>query len=141
MPDAFGENSYLGKVVNINSAVSSRTGSGFATNTSGVSSPSYGGGDDGGRSMLEMKVNRLESDMVEVKASLKTLEGTVHSVDKNMGIALDKLNRISEDLSKKASTEHVDHKITQAKLTLICAVVPLIAAAVGVVKLIEYFSN
>lgn len=141
MPDAVGKNSHEGNVVNIKPGKESRSGSGFAPKALGVSSVIYGGGDGGGGSMLEMKVNRLESDMVEVKASLKTLEGTVHSVDKNMGIALEKLTRISEDLSKKASTEHVDHKITQAKLTLICAVVPLIAAAVGVVKLIEYFSN
>lgn len=89
MPDAFGKNSYSGNVVDINSGESSRTGSGFVTNTSGVSSPSYGGGDGGGGSMLQMKVNKLESDMVEVKSSLKSIEGAVQSVERRITDKID----------------------------------------------------
>ncbi|EPP4975968.1 hypothetical protein PTQ57_27555 [Klebsiella pasteurii] len=105
------------------------------------SSPSYPhtydhGGGSGGNGMeqrlavLESKVSRIESDVTELKV-------TVAVVDKNTAVILERLDSIKESLSKKPTSDAVDKKIAEAKVSQIIwtigSVLTIVSVASGIV--------
>lgn len=99
----------------------------------------YGGGNGGGDGMLEARVAKLESDVSYIRRDVDELRTDVKSVNKNMIVALERLDSIKENLSKKPSTDAVDKKITDAKLAVLLGVPGIIAIGTGIYKLIQHF--
>lgn len=94
------------------------------------------GGGSGGNGMeqrlavLEAKVSRIESDVTELK-------GTVAVVDKNTAVILERLDSIKDSLSKKPTSDAVDKKIAEAKVSQIIwtigSVLAIVSIASGIV--------
>lgn len=89
------------------------------------------GGGSGGSGMeqrlaiLEVKVSRIESDVTELK-------GTVAIVDKNTAVILERLDSIKESLSKKPTSDAVDKKIAEAKVSQIIWTIGSVLAIVSI---------
>ncbi|EPC6248955.1 hypothetical protein ACR0X0_002478 [Klebsiella pneumoniae] len=92
--------------------------------------PSYGGGNGGGSmeqrlAILEAKVSRIETDVTELK-------GTVSVVDKNTAVILERLDGIKDSLAKKPTSDAVDKKIAEAKVSQIIWTIGSVLAIVSV---------
>ncbi|WP_254245580.1 hypothetical protein [Klebsiella michiganensis] len=98
--------------------------------------PQHGHGGSGGGEMeqrlaiLEAKVSHIESDVTELK-------NTVAVVDKNTAVILERLDGIKESLAKKPSSDSVDKKIAEAKVSQIIwtigSVLTIVSIASGIV--------
>lgn len=91
---------------------------------------SYGGGNGGGSveqrlAILEAKVSRIETDVTELK-------GTVSVVDKNTAVILERLDGIKDSLAKKPTSDAVDKKIAEAKVSQIIWTIGSVLAIVSV---------
>lgn len=92
--------------------------------------PLYGGGNGGGGmeqrlAVLEAKVSRIETDVNELKS-------TVAVVDKNTAVILERLDGIKESLAKKPTSDAVDKKIAEAKVSQIIWTIGSVLAIVSV---------
>ncbi|EOL9362765.1 hypothetical protein ACNAAH_000340 [Escherichia coli] len=97
---------------------------------------SYGDDGNGGGGMeqrlavLEVKVTHIMSDVAELK-------GTVREVDKNTAVILERLDGIKDSLAKKPSSDAVDKKIAEAKVSQIIwtigSVLAIVSIASGIV--------
>ncbi|HFD3005534.1 hypothetical protein ACQ9EW_04810 [Klebsiella pneumoniae] len=90
-----------------------------------------GGGDMEQRlAVLEAKASHIESDVTELK-------NTVAVVDKNTAVILERLDGIKESLAKKPSSDAVDKKIAEAKVSQIIwtigSVLAIVSIASGIV--------
>ena len=98
----------------------------------------YPGDNDGGN-MFESRVVKLESDVKYIRRDVDELKADVKSIDRNMVTVLEKLDSIKESLAKKPSTDTVDKKISEAKLSILLGVPALIAVGSAAYKLITHF--
>ncbi|AJA97806.1 TPA: hypothetical protein RRE97_005044 [Klebsiella pneumoniae] len=80
--------------------------------------------------VLEAKVSRIESDVAELK-------GSVAVVDKNTAVILERLDSIKDSLAKKPTSDLVDKKIAEAKVSQIIwtigSVLAIVSIASGIV--------
>ena len=97
------------------------------------------GGNGGGGDMLEARVAKLEADVGYIRRDVDELRTDVKSISNNMIVALERLESIKENLSKKPSTDTVDKKITNAKLAVLLGVPGIIAIGTGISKLIQHY--
>lgn len=95
------------------------------------------GGDGGGGGMIEARVAKLESDINYIRRDVDEIKADVKSVSQNMTIVLERLESIKESLNKKPSTDVVDKKISDAKLSQIIwtigSVLTLISVSTGII--------
>ncbi|WP_227637291.1 hypothetical protein [Klebsiella michiganensis] len=84
-----------------------------------------GGGMDHRLAVLEAKVAHIESDVSELKS-------TVAVVDKNTAVILERLDGIKESLAKKPTSDSVDKKIAEAKVSQIIWTIGSVLAIVSV---------
>ncbi|HBV9688860.1 TPA: hypothetical protein MEA38_005381 [Klebsiella variicola] len=75
--------------------------------------------------ILEAKVSRIETDVTELK-------GTVSVVDKNTAVILERLDGIKDSLAKKPTSDAVDKKIAEAKVSQIIWTIGSVLAIVSV---------
>ncbi|MBL0775060.1 hypothetical protein JK332_25225 [Klebsiella michiganensis] len=75
--------------------------------------------------VLEAKVAHIESDVSELKS-------TVAVVDKNTAVILERLDGIKESLAKKPTSDSVDKKIAEAKVSQIIWTIGSVLAIVSV---------
>jgi len=111
----------------------------------GFNSDVHGGGDDGDGggdmerrlAVLETEVAHIKNDLSDLKKSVSAIENTANSIDKNMAVVLEKLGNISENLSKKPSSDAVDKKIAEAKIAQIIwtigSVLTIVSIASGII--------
>ncbi|MDE1571809.1 MULTISPECIES: hypothetical protein [Klebsiella pneumoniae complex] len=89
-----------------------------------------GGGMEQRLAVLEAKVSRIESDVAELK-------GSVAVVDKNTAVILERLDSIKDSLAKKPTSDLVDKKIAEAKVSQIIwtigSVLAIVSIASGIV--------
>lgn len=89
-----------------------------------------GGGMEQRLAVLEAKVSHIESHVTELK-------NTVAVVDKNTAVILERLDGIKESLAKKPSSDAVDKKIAEAKVSQIIwtigSVLTIVSIASGIV--------
>ena len=97
------------------------------------------GGDGGGGYMLEARVAKLESDVSYIRRDVDELRVDVKTISQNMSIAIERLDNIRTALDKKPSTDTVDKKITDAKLSILLGVPTIIAIGTGIYKLVQHY--
>ncbi|WP_227650715.1 hypothetical protein [Klebsiella pneumoniae] len=97
------------------------------------------GGDGGGGSMLEARVAKLESDVGYIRRDVDELRIDVKTISQNMAIAIERLDNIRISLDKKPSTDTVDKKITDAKLSILLGVPTIIAIGTGIYKVVQHY--
>ncbi|HFP9395711.1 TPA: hypothetical protein ACHOZE_004408 [Raoultella ornithinolytica] len=87
--------------------------------------------------VLEAEMAHLKSDVSDLKKLTSSIESTVNSVDKNIAIVMVKLDSIDDSLSKKPSSDAVDKKIAEAKVSqiiwTIASVLAIVSIASGIV--------
>lgn len=96
-------------------------------------------GDGGGGGNMEARVAKLESDVGYIRRDVDELKGDVKLMSQNMTIALERLESIKESLSKKPSSDAVDKKISDAKLTVLLGVPTIIAIGTAIYKAIQHY--
>lgn len=101
--------------------------------------PTYGSGGGGGNDMLEARVAKLEADIGYIRRDVDELRSDVKSVSQNMTIVLERLESIKDSLNKKPSTDSVDKKITDAKLSVLLGVPAIIAAGTALYKIVQHY--
>ncbi|WP_233443219.1 hypothetical protein [Enterobacter asburiae] len=99
----------------------------------------YGGGNGGGNGMLEARVAKLESDVGYIRRDVDELRADVRLINQNMTVALERLEAIRLSLDKKPSTDIVEKKIADAKLTILLGVPAIIAIGTGLYKYLQYY--
>lgn len=100
---------------------------------------SYDSGGGGGGYMLEARVAKLESDVSYIRRDVDELRVDVKTISQNMSIAIERLDNIRTALDKKPSTDTVDKKITDAKLSILLGVPTIIAIGTGIYKLVQHY--
>lgn len=104
-----------------------------------LSSPhtSFSDGNDGGNGMLEARVAKLEADVGYIRRDVDELRSDVKSVSQNMILVLERLDGIKESLEKKPSSDAVDKKISDAKVSQIIwtigSVLTVVSIASGII--------
>ncbi|WP_232487477.1 hypothetical protein [Pectobacterium parmentieri] len=81
---------------------------------------------------LEADSSHIKTGVSDLKKSVSSIEATVNSIDKNMAVIMVKLDGITNDLSKKPSTDAVDKKISDAKLSQIIWTISSVLAIVSI---------
>lgn len=106
----------------------------------------HGGGGDGGGSVIEARVAKLEADVEHIKTDVSELkmtmlkvEGTVSSIDKNLAVLIEKISGLKESVDKKPSSDAMDKKISDAKLSILLGVPAIIAIGTATYKLAMHF--
>ncbi|MDU1029336.1 MAG: hypothetical protein E7A50_07565 [Clostridiales bacterium] len=96
-----------------------------------------GDGNGGGGNMLEEKVAKLESDVGYIRRDVDELKMDLKSISSNMTTALERLSSIKESLANKPSSDAVDKKIAEAKVSQIIwtigSVLTIVSIASGIV--------
>lgn len=98
----------------------------------------HGGGNGGGGDM-QSRVAKLESDVSFIRRDVDELKTDIKSIDRNMTIALEKLNAIKESIANKPSTDAVEKRISEAKLAILLGVPAIIAIGTAIYKAITHF--
>lgn len=105
-----------------------------------------GGGGGGGGDMLEPRVAKLEADVEHIKADVSELKlsmskvgDTVGSIDKNLAVLIEKFSGLKESVDKKPSSDAMDKKISDAKLSILLGVPAIIAIGTAAYKLAMHF--
>lgn len=106
----------------------------------------HGGGGDGGASMIEVRVAKLEADVEHIKTDVSELkltmlkvEGTVGSIDKNLAVLIEKFTGLQESVDKKPSSDAMDKKISDAKLSITLGGTAIIGIGTAAYKLAMHF--
>lgn len=106
----------------------------------------HGGGGDGGDGMIEARVAKLESDVEHIKADVSELkltmlkvEGTVGSIDKSLAVLVEKFSGLKESVDKKPSSDSMDKKISDAKLSILLGVPAIIAIGTAAYKVAAHY--
>ncbi len=89
--------------------------------------------------MLEARVAKLESDVGYIRRDVDELRIDVKTISQNMAIAIERLDNIRISLDKKPSTDTVDKKITDAKLSILLGVPTIIAIGTGIYKVVQHY--
>lgn len=97
------------------------------------------GGGGGGGNMLEARVAKLEADVSYIRRDVDELRVDVKTISQNMTIAIERLDYIRTALDKKPSTDTVDKKITDAKLSILLGVPTIIAIGTGIYKVVQHY--
>lgn len=105
-----------------------------------------GGGGGSGGDMLEPRVAKLEADVAHIKADVSELKlsmskvgDTVGSIDKNLAVLIEKFSGLKESVDKKPSSDAMDKKISDAKLSILLGVPAIIAIGTATYKLAMHF--
>ncbi|WP_313017911.1 hypothetical protein [Atlantibacter hermannii] len=110
-----------------------------SSNSSDTSENSSDGGDNMEKrlAILENEVAHIKGEVSELKSTANAVSLTVNSIDKNMAVALERLEFIKDSLAKKPNTDTVDRKISEAKVSqiiwTIASFFTLISIASGII--------
>lgn len=101
--------------------------------------PNHNAFSEGGGNMLEARVAKLEADVSYIRRDVDELRVDVKTISQNMTIAIERLDYIRTALDKKPSTDTVDKKITDAKLSILLGVPTIIAIGTGIYKVVQHY--
>lgn len=100
---------------------------------------SFSDGNGGGGGMIEVRVAKLESDVGYIRRDIDELRADVKAITQNIAISLERLDTIRTSLDKKPSTDTVDKKISDAKLSVLLGVPAIIAIGTGIYKIAQHY--
>ncbi|HBR6834661.1 TPA: hypothetical protein L9193_003360 [Klebsiella aerogenes] len=89
--------------------------------------------------MIEVRVAKLESDVGYIRRDIDELRADVKAITQNIAISLERLDTIRTSLDKKPSTDTVDKKISDAKLSVLLGVPAIIAIGTGIYKIAQHY--
>ena len=92
---------------------------------------------NGGGNGMDQRMAVLESKVSQINSDVTQLKSTVSAIDKNTAVILERLDNIKESLAKKPSSDAVDKKIAEAKVSQIIwtigSVLTIVSIASGIV--------
>ena len=86
---------------------------------------------------MEQRLAILEAAVSRIEKQLSETSSTMNAVDKNTSVILERLGNLKDSLSQKPSTDAVEKRISEAKVTqiiwTIATVLSVVSIASGIV--------
>lgn len=86
----------------------------------------------GGGGSMEQRLAALEAVVSRMEKDLSETNSTMNAVDKNTSVILERLGNLKDSLSQKPSTDAVERKISEAKVTQIIWTIATVLSVVSI---------